>query len=344
MSIINNSYNQNNNINKNSLDSLQNLSVSSMSQKLDTNKNTSASSSSNLAKKDAPMCINPDIRKFINVDAVISQISTNPIQSEKNGQLSDLFAQLLDNDDYNGAVRVINATPSPMYKNAMFKALVQELVVYGYYNEAINLNNSYSDSATKNEVKDYISSYLKSSGNYSGAAQALGDTSFFSQLKLRASSTLDSVKSFFSGFTGSVGSVFTTSTRANIIGAKANSIIGQQYRQASVSYGTLACAYAASQALKKVPGLQNVGSAECNELAKQLENNGFSRLSTKNYKAGDVVFFTRKDKAGFGHVGIVAEVKNGIPYMVHNSSSSRQVVKVRLDQYYKTPVAVYRSN
>ena len=43
-------------------------------------------------------------------------------------------------------------------------------------------------------------------------------------------------------------------------------------------------------------------------------------------------------------MGIVAEVRNGVPYMVHNSSSKREVVKVRLDQYYKTPVAVFRSS
>jgi hypothetical protein len=161
---------------------------------------------------------------------------------------------------------------------------------------------------------------------------------------------LGSVGSFFSGITHSIFS----STRSANLAYNAENTVGKKFRYDFLDGGNLACAYAVSQMLKGVPGLEKVGSTECNTLANQLSNSGFNKVysganyqpirGAVNYQPGDVVFFTRAGKSGYGHVGMVSEVVNGIPYMVHNSSSKLAVVKVRLDQYYKTPVAVYRAN
>lgn len=277
------------------------------------------------------------------VDALIAEINANPDINERSSQLRDLFVILMDNDDFTNAVKAINASPTLIYKNAMFKSLVQELVSAGEYDTAISITNKYPDARVQAELKEFISSYLNNYANDSTkAAQAQGNDSFFNVALLKTQSILGSVGNFFSGIGSSVTSIWSSPTRASSLASSANNTVGKMYRYAFLDGGNLACAYAVSQMLKGVPGLEGIGSAECNTLAGQLSKNGFVKINTRNYQPGDVVFFNRTGKSGYGHVGVVAEVKNGIPYMVHNSSQKRAVVKVRLDQYYKTPVAVYR--
>lgn len=290
-----------------------------------------------------------------NIDQIISQINTIPDLNTRSSYFRDLMIELLDENDFVSAAKVINQTPVAIYKNAMFKSLIQELVVAGNYDSAISLVDKYPDTRVKQDLKDFIANYL----NYyemdsSKAGKVLGDDSIVNFVSLKAQSLMSHVGSWFSSSVSEpLTNLWGTSSKSNKIASSAEDIVGNKYRQASLDYGNLACAHAVSQALKGVTGLENVYSAECNTLAKQLEksgftkayNNGYKPLNGRvNYQPGDVVFFTRNGKNGYGHVGIVSEVVNGVPYMVHNSSSKREVVKVRLDQYYKTPVAVYRYN
>lgn len=289
-----------------------------------------------------------------NVDSAIRHISVNnPDPNQKAAQLRDLMINLLDDEDFNAAIKVINATDSPLYKNAMFKGLIQELVAGGLYKPALDLLNHYPDKRIQAEMRDYVSSFINQYRNDSGlAAKFQGDESFLNVTKLKAQNVIGSVGKFFSNVGETVSSPFTSSTKATSLAKSAEKIVGKRYRYDFLDGGNLACAYTVSQALKGVPGLEKVSSAECNQLANLLSKNGFSKAYDNKYKPlqgrveykpGDVVFFTRNGKQGYGHVGIISEVKNGVPYMVHNSSSKREVVKVRLDQYYKVPVAVFRS-
>jgi len=288
-----------------------------------------------------------------NIDKVLNSLAKVPDETNRSGFLRDYFIMLLDEGNYNGAIKTINATPSMIYKNSMFKSLIQELVANGEYDSAIKLTNNYPDLRIKNELNSFIANYLNYYGNDSTkAAEVLGDSSFFNIAKLKTETLMGSVSNFFSGIGRSITSTFTTYPKASSLSYSAEQTVGKKFRYDFLDGGNLACAYAVSQMLKGVPGLQNVGSSECNTLAAQLTKNGFSRAygtnfqpikGRVNYQAGDIVFFNRAGKSGFGHVGVVSEVKNGIPYMVHNSSSQKAVVKVRLDQYYKTPVGVYRA-
>lgn len=287
------------------------------------------------------------------VDLEISKINKITDTDLRSSKFRDLFIDLLDQDDFTDAAKIINSTPSNLYKNAMFKGLIQEMVASGHYETSINLVNNYPDTRVKNELKTFVSNYINTYGDSSWAAKAEGNDSFLNVTKLKTESVFGSVGNFIGDVGGSVSSLWNDTTKAEELGHNANKIIGKQYRAANLDYGNKACAYAVSQMLKTTKGFENIGSAECNELARQLKANGFQKTYGTNftpikgkieYKAGDVVFFTRSNKNGYGHVGMVAEVKDGIPYMIHNSSAKREVVKIRLDQYYKTPVAVFRPN
>ncbi len=293
------------------------------------------------------------INKNQSVDSIISNINQIQDPNARSAKLRDLMINLIDDSDFVGAIKTINATPSLVYRNAMFKGLVQELASSHDYNSAINLINQYSDERVKNEMRAYVSYYANNSDNDSTIAASVdGDKSMTHVAKLKAENIMGSVSNFFSSVEHSVLSPFTHSTTADKMAEGANKIVGKQYRAAYLDYGNKACAYSVSQMIKGIPGLEGVGSAECNMLAKQLQqkgftkaySNGFSSIKGKiDYKPGDIVFFVRNNKDGYGHVGMVSEVRNGIPYMVNNSSSKREVVKIRLDQYYKVPVAVFRA-
>lgn len=290
--------------------------------------------------------------EHIQTDMQIAQLSKIPDTNERSVKLRDLFIDVLDSDNFTDAAKIINATPSPLYRNAMFKGLAQEMISSGHYETAINLINKYPDNRVKNELRQYAVQYINNNDNNSAwAAKAEGDDSFINVAKLKTENIIGSVGSFFGDVGDSVSSLWSDKTKSEELAQNAHKIIGKQYRAAYLDYGNKACAYAVSQMLKTTQGFEGISSAECNDLAKQLKSHGFKKaydngykpISGKiDYKPGDIVFFTRKNKDGYGHVGMVAEVKNGIPYMIHNSSSKREVVMVRLDQYYKTPVTVLR--
>ena len=288
-----------------------------------------------------------------NVDSVITSLNNIQDPTQRSAKFRDLYINLLDNDDFNAAIKVINATPSPLYKNAMFKGLIQELVAGGMYNPALTLLNHYPDKRIQSEMRQYVSDFVNYYRNDSGlAAKFQGDESFLNITKLKAQNIMGSVGKFFSRVTNNVESTFSKPSTATNLARSAETVVGKRYRYDYLDGGNLACAYTVSQALKGVPGLAGVSSVECNQLANMLSKKGFSKAYSNgyksiqgkiNYKPGDIVFFTRNNKQGYGHVGIVSEVRNGVPYMVHNSSSKREVVKIRLDQYYKVPTAVFRS-
>lgn len=359
MNLGNNSLNQN--INKPSLQGINNNSLPSA-----INQNSSVNNAGNYnmvndsiklqgLKVSSQTQVNfNQIGNEETIDSIIAKLNTIPDPNERSAQMRDFFATLVDNDNFAGAAKVINATPSIIYRNAMFKGLVQELVAAGSINTATHLINNYDDARIQSEMRQYTANYLNfTQYDSSSAAKVMGDSSLMNIASLKAKALLGTVGDFVSNIGHSISSLWSSSSRADSVARAAENIIGKQYRLKSLDYGNLACAYAVTQVIKQVSGLENLGSSECNTLASQLSKNGFKKAYGSgyspikgyvDYKPGDIVFFTRSGKKGYGHVGVVSEVKNGVPYMVHNSSSNRAVVKVRLDQYYKTPVAVYRAS
>lgn len=129
-------------------------------------------------------------------------------------------------------------------------------------------------------------------------------------------------------------------------------IIGTQFRTPELGNGTLACAWAVSTALDQA-GMISRKSSGCDRLKGILSKDGFSNFTMNPnqfephlYTPGDVIFFG-KNKNGHGHVGIISKVTHNPEgtidvFMVHNSSSKREVVEVKLNNYYKKPISIYR--
>ena len=136
------------------------------------------------------------------------------------------------------------------------------------------------------------------------------------------------------------------------IAQNAKNIVGSRFRSADLDYGRLACAYAASTALRNA-GLLDKKVASCDALKQVLTNAGFSssNLNSKNfqpsiYMPGDVVFFA-KNSSGHGHVGIISRVDRSSTgaisvYMVHNSTPDREVKEIKLNDYSRFPNSIYR--
>lgn len=141
------------------------------------------------------------------------------------------------------------------------------------------------------------------------------------------------------------------SAALNIVHSAQN-IIGSRFRTKPLANGRLACAYAVSTALKNANEL-DVKVAGCESLKQVLKKEGFQEIKVNNkffnpqlYRAGDVVFFAQ-NSSGHGHVGIVSKVEyqsNGNPiiYMVHNSTSEREVKEIKLNEYSRHPISIYR--
>lgn len=148
----------------------------------------------------------------------------------------------------------------------------------------------------------------------------------------------------------SAGFKFIGNSALKIVIAAKN-MIGEQFRSPSVDYGRLACAKAVSTALTRA-GLLSKESLGCENLKEILKKEGYKSYNFSDkifnpyiYQPGDVVFFA-KGPSGHGHVGIISKIedKNGKRevYMVHNSSSKREVVEINLNKYDRYPISIYR--
>jgi len=137
----------------------------------------------------------------------------------------------------------------------------------------------------------------------------------------------------------------------NIVYAAKN-IIGSRFRTKELADGRLACAWVVSTVLKNANEI-NVKVSGCESLKGVLKKEGFKEIKLNDkyftpqiYRAGDVVFFA-KNSSGHGHVGVISKVEyqaNGTPmvYMVHNSSSAREVKEIKLNEYSRHPMSIYR--
>lgn len=136
------------------------------------------------------------------------------------------------------------------------------------------------------------------------------------------------------------------------ISQAASSVVGSQFRMDFLANGRLACAWAASTILKNA-GLIDRKVSGCESLKGVLKSEGFKstaldnrRFNPQAYQTGDVVFFA-KSASGHGHVGVISKVEqtaNGPKvYMVHNSTSAREVKEIVLNDYSRFPNSIYRT-
>lgn len=132
----------------------------------------------------------------------------------------------------------------------------------------------------------------------------------------------------------------------------AKHVVGSQFRMDFLAQGRLACAWAASTILKNA-GLIDRKVSGCESLKGVLKENGFKntavdnrRFNATSYQPGDVVFFA-KNVNGHGHVGVISRVEQTPQgpqvYMVHNSTTAREVKEIVLNNYSRFPNAIYRT-
>lgn len=105
--------------------------------------------------------------------------------------------------------------------------------------------------------------------------------------------------------------------------------------KAILDYGNLACAYAVSHMLNKLPEFKSVNQMECARLAQTLQKKGFDpvynpklpeKKEVSDFREGDVVFFPRETEQyglkKMGHVGIVSKDKTTGELMLVNNCYS----------------------
>lgn len=282
---------------------------------------------------------------------------TDPVARAE--RFDDVLADLIEDKNYDGAIELFKGAdadkqlPSAARTN-MYKVLTQSLLETDLHDKAIELNATHSDPQVKDAVRQDIVKYLISEGQTIKAAQVRGEGTLTGVAKAELESLADSART--------LGEDIYESWRRTVIGmnlgekiadiARDDAEAGKKYRQAFLDYGNLACAHTISRILDDTRFDKSVDSNECNTLHAQLKDSGFTQVAGNrqmspvarnfDYKEGDIVFFTRKNKGGYGHVGVVAKVEGDKVWMVHNSSSKRQVVQVPLNTYQRPVVTVMR--
>jgi hypothetical protein len=271
----------------------------------------------------------------------------------------DLLADLIDDKNYQGLLEAFRAVQADKQlplsqRDASYRIVNQSLLDAELHDKAIELNAAYPAGLAKDRVRQEIVKYLISEGQTIKAAQLRGQGNLGGVALAELERLKNSAKS--------LGQDIYETWRRTVMGlslgeqiadqAREDAQAGKKYRQAFLDYGNLACAYTVSRILDHTRLDDSADSAECNTLAAQLKKSGFTQVAgdkklkpvAKNfeYREGDIIFFTRKNKAGFGHVGVIAKIEGDTVWMVHNSSAKRQVVQVPLNTYSRQPVAVLR--
>lgn len=282
----------------------------------------------------------------------IKQISTT---ADKDAQIEIFFNELLDEHDYGHITQLLEEFNSkPELQEKLYDQMIQELLEEGKYNQALEINQNFSNTGLKDKTVEYIVRFLVEQGETFAAAQAAGEGNISGVLKAEWQSAMHTVEQKYDRVVDSIKDLFRKESLAEQLAEEAVKDIGNQYRHKYLDYGNLACAHTVSRVLDNFPDLTSVDSNEVNDLVRQLKaEGGFQQVAGDarkpktpvgkvDYQPGDVVVFSRGKKAGYGHVGIVSRVReDGTVMMVHNSSSRRQVVEIPLLRY-KTPTGVFR--
>lgn len=87
-----------------------------------------------------------------------------------------------------------------------------------------------------------------------------------------------------------------------------------------------------------VQNVYRTNSLTVPRVAWQQAQKGKMISSRSKLKKGDLVFFKRKGRVS--HVGIVTEIKKGVPYFIH-ASSSRGIMISSLNNSYWSPLFCY---
>lgn len=115
------------------------------------------------------------------------------------------------------------------------------------------------------------------------------------------------------------------------IASAAEESIGNKYHDKvidGIKLGNNACAYAVSEMMPEAGDLDDIQEISCVKLRENLLKNSFNKVS-KDYQHGDIVFFTPS------HVGVIFKEDNET-YVIHNSSSKDEVVKIKLEYLQKS--------
>ncbi|MGV3526133.1 MAG: CHAP domain-containing protein [Candidatus Sericytochromatia bacterium] len=291
--------------------------------------------------------------------AQIAEIQKQADPQQRAEAYEELLGELTESADFDGALSLFKASQNDSLlptsaRSSLYKALTQELLEASLYDKAIELNNTQLDIPLKEAVRSDIVDHLIEVGQTFKAAEVRGEGNLTGVARAELDRMGNTVRT--------LGQDAYELWRRSVIGmslgeriadnARDDAEAARSYRQPWLDYGNKACAYAVSRIFDRTRLDTSVDSAECNALSRQLEQSGFDLIAggrsgrsittPVSYKEGDVVFFKRGKKAGFGHVGVISKIENGRVYMVHNSSSRRQVVQIPLDNYTK-PVAVFRA-
>ncbi len=300
-----------------------------------------------------------DANTPINVSSALTEIRAVTDPAARAERFDDVLADLIEDRDFDGAIELFKAADADKQlpaasRTSMYKVLTQSLLETDLHDKAIDLNATHSDPQVKNDVQQDIVKYLIREGQTIKAAQVRGEGNLTGVAKAELESLADSARS--------LGEDIYETWRLKVIGmnlgekiadiARDDAQAGKKYRHAFLEYGNLACAHTVSRILDDTRFDKSVDSNECNTLHRQLKDSGFTQIAGDNkmrpvarnfeYKEGDIVFFTRKSKGGYGHVGVVSKIEGDKVWMVHNSSSKRQVVQVPLTTYQRPVVTVMR--
>lgn len=268
-----------------------------------------------------------------------------------------LLADLIEAHDFDDAIGLFRAAMADKGLPAggcdsLYRALNQSLLEAGHYDRAIALNTGYGSTAVRDEVRRQIVDYLIDEGQTLQAAQLKGDKGFTGVARAELERLGRHAKVLGQDIYELWRRTVIGQSLGERIASNASADTGKQYRYKFLDYGNLACAYTVSRIFDRTRLDDAVDSAECNTLARQLKTSGFTQVAGDArmrpvahdfaYQPGDIVFFTRKNKAGYGHVGVISKVDGDTVWMVNNSSAKRQVVEVRLGNYPRPVVGVLR--
>ena len=286
----------------------------------------------------------------------IRAISDPAARAEK---YRDVLADLIEDKNIDGALALCKEALADQVlpqtaRNNMYHVITRNLLELDLHDKAIELNGAYPDPKVRDEVRKDIVDYLIAEGQTIKAAQVKGEGNLTGVAKAELERLGKSAKILGKDIYEFWHHTVIGETLGERIAENAldDAEAGKKYRQASLNYGTLACAYTVSRILDRTRVDDTADSAECNTLASQLKKSGFTQVGgdrsmkpvSRNfeYKPGDIIFFTRKNKAGYGHVAVIAKVEGDKVWMVHNSSAKRQVVQAQLNTYQRPVVGVLR--
>jgi hypothetical protein len=298
--------------------------------------------------------------EILSFEQRVTLIKINNADSEgdRSDAVGDYFNELVEDGEVEQAQQLLHVfTDLPDLQKSLHGSLINDLMDKGKYTQALEVNEAFPDQETKDKNVQYIVRYLIENGETIAAAQAQGEGNLSGVLKAEWDSAMHTVEQKYESVVDSVKDMIFGESTAQTLADEALEDVGKQYRAKWLGGGTIACAYTVSRVFDNIPELDNLDSAEVNNLVGQMLSKGkFEQVAgdgknkarsiprSTELKPGDVVVFNRPRKSGYGHIGIVSRIReDGTPLMVHNSSSKRQVIEVPVDRYNgRMPTGAFR--